>query len=233
LERELQETKRIMNDTFHELMGIIKEYSVQNRSLLQKNAEMQLLLQDLHEMAFNDHLTGLLNRRGFEKALHRQVNLIQRYTVANNVPFVPPVLLIIDLDNFKKVNDSEGHDVGDIVLKVFAKKLTEIFHRTSDIVSRFGGDEFVVLCTNTMSKEQGMYCAERLRKAVEDEPLFDFVGFRVTVSIGLTILNIGQDNSPEEIDQILNKSIKKADGALYVSKEAGKNTLTADLADLK
>jgi len=229
LKRELEITKEILNENIHELLEVIKDYDKNNACVMQKNTEMQLLLQDLHEMAFNDHLTGLLNRRGFEKALHRQVNLIQRYTVANNVPFVPPTLLVIDLDHFKKVNDSKGHDVGDIVLKTFAKKLTEVFHRTSDIISRFGGDEFVVLCTNTVSKEQGVHCAERLRRAVEEEPLFDFGGFRVTVSIGLTVLNIKQCTVPEEIDQIFNESIKKADGALYVSKEAGKNTLTADL----
>jgi len=233
LKRELEITKEILNENIHNLLEVIKDYARNNNRVMQKNAEMQLLLQDLHEMAFNDHLTGLLNRRGFEKALHRQINIIQRYTVANNTPFAPPILLVIDIDHFKKVNDSKGHDMGDIVLKTFAKKLTEVFHRTVDIISRFGGDEFVVLCTNTVLKKQGMHCAERLRKVIANEPLFDFGSFRVTASVGLTTLDIKQDTIPEEIDRIFNESIKKADGALYTSKGAGKNTITADLVDLE
>lgn len=226
LRQELADSTRIQNQTIQELLDILKEYDQHNVLVLKKNAEMQELMKDLHEVAFQDPLTKLLNRRGFERALHRQVGLIQRYTLTNDLPFFAPFLMAIDLDHFKQVNDIKGHAMGDFILLIFGELLQKIFHRDSDIVARFGGDEFLVLCANA-SREQIIERANELRRIMKIDTRLSLENcLPVTVSIGIAASGIEQNSTPDEMDRLYRESLESADRALYISKESGKDAVS-------
>ncbi|MGH8671184.1 MAG: GGDEF domain-containing protein, partial [Burkholderiales bacterium] len=116
---------------------------------------------------------------------------------------------------FKKLNDSHGHDVGDLALKNIAALLHGSL-RTEDVVCRIGGEEFLVICTNTEAKVAAQTCAERMRKVVEYHTVkaANFEG-KVTISIGVA----GRDKDVTNTDMLL----KLADTAVYDAKRAGRN----------
>lgn len=152
-----------------------------------------------------DALTGVYNRHwmnnAFPRALHR--------CVRNNQPFA---VLVVDIDHFKKVNDTYGHLVGDLALKVVAKCLAENL-RSHDLLARYGGEEFVVLLTEA-DLETAKMIAERLRtKVAETEIRGDDIALHVTLSIGIT---------PAQHDK-LEGLIHEADQALYRAKQSGRN----------
>src|SRR5215204_1058205 len=120
--------------------------------------EFKAYLDVCEEAAFTDHLTGLANRRRFERQLEREVARMERYSH-------PFSLLMIDIDNFKNLNDSFGHDAGDEAIRRISKVLRE-GTRGIDLASRIGGEEFAVLLVET-SKEGGLDVAERLRAAIK------------------------------------------------------------------
>ncbi|WP_111978008.1 sensor domain-containing diguanylate cyclase [Algibacillus agarilyticus] len=165
----------------------------------------------LNQLADNDQLTGLPNRRFFNRGLAHAMQLKKRNNINLSV-------LFLDLDNFKKINDTQGHDVGDEVLKRVAKLLDNTT-RGTDFAARWGGEEFVILLFNS-NAEGAAISAEKLGKAIEqDQALFDLVGHQVTISLGVTAV---QDD--DDIDAI----IKRVDGALYKAKAAGKNQFIVD-----
>jgi len=150
-----------------------------------------------------DPLTNLLNRRGFEIAY----KALSKTNKRNQRPFS---LLFIDIDFFKKINDTYGHDVGDLVLKHLAE-LLHISLRSSDIVARWGGEEFVVLL-NDADAQKAKKIAQKLRFTVEQEVHDELPSF--TISIG-----VAQAQADMGIDRV----IKEADEALYKAKEGGRN----------
>ena len=152
-------------------------------------------------LAKQDPMTGLYNRRGFEMSLQDRV-------VKKFVGFA-----LYDIDDFKQINDVFGHDVGDEAIKYMAKILNKSV-RDSDIVSRFGGEEFVI-CINAESKASIESVCERVRKSIQDSSGKVVTG-GFTVSGGVTIIDSHQDFSFENV-------IKKADDLLYKAKEEGKN----------
>ena len=164
------------------------------------------------EMAVVDTLTGLHNRRFFDTNFPIAVEQAARAGK-------PLCLMILDIDHFKHVNDSYGHDAGDQVLKSFAGRVRRTI-RASDMVCRLGGEEFAVVMPET-SMEVGAKIAERVRSVVEGD-LFTYAAdrppLRVTVSIGLA--SRGGSGSAEPL-------MRWADNALYQSKEAGRNRVTA------
>lgn len=121
-------------------------------------------------------------------------------------------LLMIDIDKFKNINDTYGHAIGDLILVEVAKAL-ETSHRSNDLVSRFGGEEFVVIF-DTCGKENALKKAEKLRLNIEKLAPNDIV---VTISIGLASLS-------DENNTVL-KLLKSADDALYCAKENGRNRI--------
>ena len=156
--------------------------------------------------AFQDPLTGINNRSSLEKALPREISLAQRHSS-------PLVLLVIDVDNFKEINDTHGHPVGDIVLR----RLTEAFEdslRNTDLVFRYGGDEFVVMLNNT-SIVGGRDVAERIREEVE----------RCTIEIGNVTLVLSVSIGMTELTQTdtLESVFFRADEALLLAKREGRN----------
>ena len=131
-------------------------------------------------------------------------------------------LMLLDIDYFKPVNDTYGHDVGDMVLKEFATRLQRNI-RGVDLACRFGGEEFVVVMPDTdMRQAQGV--AERVRSAVADEgfKVGPETALRITVSVGLA-LNEQAHDTPESL-------IKRADVALYRAKRSGRNQVACDAA---
>lgn len=166
----------------------------------------------LQNMALTDFLTGLPNRRS---ALQRLKNLVaetQRYGE-------PLSCLMIDIDHFKNINDSYGHDRGDQVLRLIAR-LLEDKARSYDMVSRWGGEEFLVISARSSAADT-LHLAERLRKAVAalDIALSDELRLRVTISIGVATWSHAYHNAGE--------LIKIADQALYQAKAGGRNRVEA------
>ncbi len=154
-------------------------------------------------LATTDELTGAYNRRAFLNLLRKNIFRAKRY-------HEPLSLMICDVDFFKKINDTYGHGTGDKILKLLVKIVfTNI--RQDDLLSRWGGEEFIILLPQTPSKP-AVDLAERLRRSIAE---YDFpkVG-RVTVSFGLTEFIIGDDAE---------SFIKRADDALYVAKANGRN----------
>ena len=171
-------------------------------------SERRYFEQELERLAVTDPLTGVLNRRESERVFTAEMVEAQRYDT-------PMSLLMLDLDYFKSVNDTYGHQVGDVVLVEWARRITENL-RASDTLSRWGGEEFVVLMRHC-SIDDATALADRLRTLVAATP-FDTVG-TITVTIGVTELR------PD--DEFTNW-IDRADRALYAAKSAGRNTVRVE-----
>lgn len=169
----------------------------------------------VERLAITDGLTGVYNHRRFQERLQEEF-------VRNSRHPEPFSILMVDLDYFKKINDTFGHPAGDAVLKIIAKLLVKMV-RKLDVVARYGGEEFVVLLLKTDSM-QAWQMAERIRKAIESAPL-DWQGQKIDVTV-----SIGVASQPEDATQ-REELIACADKALYSSKRSGRNrsTLFKDL----
>lgn len=171
-------------------------------------AGMQAQVDELTQQALTDTLTGLGNRRFLERQLDARVNEWQRYETRFGV-------LMADIDLFKHVNDSYGHDVGDQVLAMVARTLA-FGLRGSEVAARYGGEEFVVLVPQATSQSLGQV-AERLRALVETSHLpVARQSVAVTVSIGATL--VAPCDNAETV-------LRRADDALYAAKLDGRNRI--------
>lgn len=157
-----------------------------------------------------DHLTQAYNRRSFDEQIKQQVHL---YSLSE----VPVSLLIMDIDHFKKVNDTYGHDVGDFVLKECVRILQSVFTRPSDFVARIGGEEFAVLLPEHAVNHAIKRAEDTLEQIRKEVFVKEDMELRFTISIGVAQLIPG-----ETYDQWL----KRADMALYESKHSGRNRYT-------
>ncbi|RLJ70070.1 diguanylate cyclase (GGDEF)-like protein [Hydrogenivirga caldilitoris] len=183
------------------------------RSVLTMAQELEVHINQLksekekfEELAYRDPLTGLNNRRFFEEEAKALIDLSKRYKE-------PLSLILMDIDNFKRINDEYGHDVGDLVLKQLAEVIRKNL-RSSDISARFGGEEFIVLLPKTDDRGAFMV-AERIRKDFRNSSVkVNGKEIWTTVSLGISILEEGDD---------LETLIKKADSALYEAKREGKD----------
>ncbi|MBK1987815.1 GGDEF domain-containing protein [Sphaerospermopsis aphanizomenoides BCCUSP55] len=166
----------------------------------------QRLHQDLRTLATTDFLTKALNRRAIEQYLHHEVARFSR----SQTPFS---LILIDVDKFKLINDNYGHTYGDIVLQHLVNTLKQSL-RSQDLVSRWGGEEFLILLPNT-NIESASLIAERLRTRVEENPAADG-RINYTISLGLATFEEAYINSLELFFIAL-------DQALYQAKKKGRN----------
>jgi diguanylate cyclase (GGDEF)-like protein/PAS domain S-box-containing protein len=187
------------------------------RSLAQIALERQRHLERLLEMALHDELTGLPNRTLFLDRLRQAVEVERRHG------FVTAVLFC-DLDNFKLVNDTLGHSVGDQLLRDVGQRIHQLL-RPGDTVARFGGDEFVVLAGDLKSEEEALYVAERLVRAVREPMLVGGTDRVVTISVGVAVA------SP--FDTSLETVLAHADAALYRAKALGRDRAEVFDADLQ
>ena len=167
------------------------------------------LHQKVQQLALTDPLTGLHNRRGFTVLASQQIKQAQRYKA-------PLVVMMIDLDHFKQVNDQYGHQAGDQVLVEVTRRMRSTL-RESDILGRYGGEEFVVLLPDTDHKE-GKQIGKRLLETVRDRPIDTHQGqIPLTISIGMTVY--------DEWEASLKTMLEKSDAALYRAKEAGRDQI--------
>jgi len=166
----------------------------------------------LEEMSRRDGLTGLLDKREFERSLNRNIDRYRRY----GQPFC---LIMLDLDHFKKINDSHGHPVGDEVLKSVARVVTNET-RDVDIAARYGGEELVVILSST-TLPSARVIAERIRASVSSLRVGGMAAksLEITVSAGIASFPDHADNSED--------LIAHADRALYEAKAAGRNQVKA------
>lgn len=168
----------------------------------------KLAEQAMEQLAITDPLTGLYNRRHFfsdaEQIFHRSLHLLDNMAA-----------LMLDIDHFKMVNDTFGHQAGDAVLREIALRIQDNL-RPTDVLARYGGEEFVTLLPRT-SIEQANLIADRLVKCIHDSPVaYGGVNISVTVSVGVASL----DETVNSLDELLSH----ADQAMYQAKHQGRNT---------
>jgi diguanylate cyclase (GGDEF)-like protein len=165
-------------------------------------------LEALRQLATRDQLTGLLNRREFDRIMEEEQERAWRFGH-------PLALIMVDLDHFKVVNDTRGHPMGDSVLREVARRLSEQV-RTVDRVARLGGEEFGLILMQT-DRAGAFEVAQRLCTAIRQEPIFadDPRGLNVTASAGVAALPLDARTSTE--------LVAAADKALYAAKAAGRD----------
>lgn len=187
------EEKRLLGLVASEMGGVLR---------------MASLVAEARRLAATDALTGLMNRRAFVEAMDRERSRSERH-------MFPLSVAILDVDFFKKVNDTKGHDAGDVVLKGVAKVLAKMA-RKSDFVARWGGEEFVVALSQT-AEAGARVAAERIRRAIAEHAhtLPSGETFKVTASIGLS--------SAATAKWQLEEMLARADKALYAAKARGRN----------
>jgi diguanylate cyclase (GGDEF)-like protein len=184
----------------------IREQVKEQGKLREMTKSLSVRSENLEHAALTDGLTGMQNRRYFDDAIAEYLNEFRRIDK-------PIGLMILDLDHFKAVNDTHGHDVGDEVLREVARCLQE-FTRYHDIVARLGGEEFAVVAPN-MDAELLTKFAERIRQAIAALTIASGnVRLKVTISIGLAVWN--RRETAEEF-------YKRADKSLYQAKRLGRN----------
>ncbi len=177
--------------------------------------ERHHLYSGVEKIGLTDELTGLSNRRMFNYLIEREINRSRRYRR-------PLSLVMIDIDHFKKINDTWGHLVGDVVLRQLGGLMRENFRRL-DVPVRYGGEEFAVILPET-SLEEAINFAERFRITVEQASFMNGRE-RIPVTISLGVATIGNSPVAEEFDS--DALLQMADRALYQAKQAGRNRIAA------
>ena len=197
----------VLDEIQKNIEEIITNFPVPEDNKLDVIKKINFMYSRTRYLSLTDALTGLYNRRHFDNTIEREFLRSKRYGGDLS-------LAIIDIDFFKKVNDTYGHLCGDYVLKEVAYLILDNFRKT-DFVFRYGGEEFVVILPETDIKSSQIPI-ERLRKKIEEYP-FSFNGQRlqVTVSTGIS------SNNAENMETFLDN----ADKALYHAKQAGRNRI--------
>ena len=205
-ELELRSAKRKMEEAYAEKEQALARLEQIYLEIEAKQAELLAINSGLVELSNTDKLTGIRNRRFFQEKLEEQIDLYRREGISFS-------LLIIDIDHFKQVNDTYGHQVGDVVLVKLAGLLADGV-RPEDVVARFGGEEFTILLPGT-GADKSKEMAEQLNRTVAQAAWEETGG--LTVSIGAATFS-EQDT---EASILVN-----ADRALYASKRNGRNRTT-------
>ncbi|PIC96610.1 GGDEF domain-containing protein [Sporosarcina sp. P26b] len=197
--KEAERIQQRTDEAYNKLLGLLEEVEYKQQQLLELNGELQ-------ELATRDELTGLYNRRVFQRSLDAAIDRAEHYEAHSFS------LLLFDIDHFKTVNDTHGHQVGDDVLKELACKLENRID-SPDLVARIGGEEFAVLFDDP-NHQNNCTKAEDLRRYIQDS---EWVSIAITVSMGITSYQGGDQSSNIYV---------RADDAQYASKRNGRNCLT-------
>lgn len=183
-------------------------------AIISVSLEISITRERLQYLGLIDPLTGVNNRRFFDQRLIEEVSSVMRDNAEISC-------LFIDIDHFKNINDSYGHQCGDIILKEVAQIIRELL-RSTDVVARYGGEEFTVLLSHK-GKQKAMEIAERIRETIEKQTFTVTTGKNITVttSIGINTLNIDEhDSEPATVAALF---VARADRALYQAKDNGRN----------
>ncbi len=198
--QEMTEGHRTLDEKFSRAQAYLSIIEDDNQKLNDELDRVRLL-------SLTDELTGLPNRRAFMRRLEDEVSRVQRHGY-------PLGLILMDLDNFKSVNDLRGHAAGDEVLRSYSKEILSIF-RHHDLVARYGGEEFAVILPNT-TQEGVVSAINKVRQRVEE-----VAELKAAEGIELTTFSAGvAEFRPGETPSTL---IERADSALYVAKRSGRN----------
>jgi len=211
--REFQEVKKIksrvleinqLSDSLTEMSSSICDYQTDlETKVKQRTLELAEKNKELQKLSVTDKLTGLYNRIKLDETLDNEKKRVERHAGIFGI-------IIIDIDFFKKVNDTYGHQAGDTILVEFAK-LMENSVRKTDLLGRWGGEEFMIICTET-NLENIISLAEKIRRKISS---FDFpIVKHKTASFGVATFKKGEN---------LEKMIDRADQALYIAKEKGRD----------
>jgi diguanylate cyclase len=173
---------------------------------------LQAVIDGLCELSSRDALTGLSNRRQFELALTREIDRVARAGE-------PALLLMLDIDRFKRVNDTYGHAAGDLVIKAVAQCLMDCV-RPMDTVARFGGEEFAIILPNC-PPTFGQTVAERIRRKVESRPVA--INPADPSELLAVTISIGGAFAPQWVRSSAPLWVERADQQLYAAKTGGRN----------
>ena len=190
-----------------ELHIMSKEILSRSQKLVQaqiENRRAEQTIEAYHIEAITDKLTQLYNRRQLDDVINSEVTRSKRYRSVFSV-------ILLDIDFFKEINDKYGHQIGDEILKGVAKTLKTSV-RDSDIVARWGGDEFIIVAIETVEQD-AYHIAEKIRLTIQDTEYFKQI--KVTTSIGVAEFNLNKDDARD--------ILRKSDVALYEAKNVGKN----------
>ncbi|MEK4715829.1 sensor domain-containing diguanylate cyclase [Sporosarcina sp. FSL K6-5500] len=198
VKKETEKRNRVKSEQIAELDLLRRELESKQKELLEVNAQLQ-------KLASTDGLTGLKNRRSLQEDLTSNISLSTRLSQ-------PLSLLLLDIDHFKRINDTFGHLTGDKILQELGVLLTEE-SRKDDISARYGGEEFAMILPNT-NQADAIKIAERIRLRIESE---GWTNQTITISIGIATLTLG-----DTVDTFQSR----ADQALYSSKNRGRNRVT-------
>ena len=201
--REIDAEKKLYVKAKQEGSSLQALVDSQTQELLATNKKLEERIAISEKMAITDPLTETSNRRHFESQLALECSRSKRFNE-------PLSLIILDVDDFKSINDQHGHASGDSVLVEVSKKLNSSV-RDIDLVVRWGGDEFMVLLPNT-SVQHAQLLAEKIRTLIDES--MDEIGVKVSVSLGVSEYNI---------DESASRFISRADRVLYVAKVEGRN----------
>jgi diguanylate cyclase (GGDEF)-like protein len=174
----------------------------------------------LHKMATVDNLTGIKNRKSIISSIKEEISRLHRHN--NEMVTAPLSVIMIDVDDFKSINDNYGHLVGDHVLRDIAQLIDETL-REHDLIGRYGGEEFLVLLPDTEQKGAELL-AERVRHEVE---VFNFTheGEKIPLTVSLGVHTMSKEKTDYE------EVIKQADNALYQAKRAGRNRVSSSVLE--
>ena len=176
------------------------------RRLQRSSAELETARAEAHHRALHDPLTGLANRAGFQERLGQAIAALARGQS-------PIALLALDLDKFKQVNDTLGHESGDQLLQQVAQRLKPLL-RENDTVARLGGDEFAIIQTGVKNVNDSKVLSDRIIAKVSEPYSLSGAQAKIGVSIGIALANETRDG---------NDLSARADFALYEAKDAGRN----------
>jgi len=209
-----------------EWRSLVDELNTKNLDLQMRNEELTQIQEELYDankklelMATTDSLTGCYNRRYLMQMMEYQITVDKRY----RVPFS---FILLDIDYFKRTNDTYGHQVGDQVLKQTVDLISSRLRQT-DIFARYGGEEFAIFLPHT-KREFAVKLAEELRLLVENNTMeTDLGAVKITISIGIAGSDDVDLDRAEDVKSYIAELIAKADAALYRAKNQGRNRIAA------
>lgn len=215
----LDYTPRTLSERQRFALQALANQVMAHMELMQAHREQAILIRDLKAMqselskyASTDPLTGFLNRRAFQQRLNQELALIKRGTH-------PAVLMLIDFDFFKEINDTFGHQIGDQVLMNFSKVCSDTF-RQADIISRWGGEEFLIMLPMT-TVDEARNVAERLHKTLDATPIFDEDSLPIYLSVSIGICALTDCSTMED-------SLQRVDSLLYRAKNNGRDCTVSE-----